>query len=128
MLTLPKVYAITDRAISNLSHSEQVQQLADGSISLIQLREKHLAPAEWTDDAILARRIAREMGAMLIVNDRVDIAIAIDAVAAGASGVDLGTARRVAGEVLGLGREANTGQGKQQGQRNLHRRVPAGMG
>lgn len=85
MLTLPKIYAITDRTISNLSHSEQVRQLANGGIGLIQVREKHQAPAQWIEDAVNARRIAREMGAVLIVNDRVDIAMVVEA-----DGVHLG--------------------------------------
>lgn len=85
MLTLPKVYAITDRTISNLSHVEQVRQLVDGGFRLIQLREKELAAGEWLEDAIEAREIASRNDALLIVNDRVDIAIAIDA-----DGVHLG--------------------------------------
>jgi len=106
MLTLPKVYAITDRLISNLTHSEQVRQLADGGISLIQLREKHLAPAEWIDDAASARKIAREMEAILIVNDRVDMAIAIDAdgVHLGQTDIPAEAARKLLGpkKIIGL--------------------------
>lgn len=85
MLTLPKVYAITDTTISGLSHAEQVRQLIDGGIGLIQLREKRLAPGDWIEDAISAAKIARENNVILIVNDRVDIAVTIDA-----DGVHLG--------------------------------------
>ena len=85
MLTLPKVYAITDTTVSGLSHAEQLRQLINGGIQLIQLREKRLAPGDWIDDAISAATTARENEVILIVNDRVDIALAIDA-----DGVHLG--------------------------------------
>lgn len=85
MLTLPKVYAITDTTISGFSHAEQVRQMIDGGIELIQLREKHLAAGYWIDDAVSAAKMARENEVILIVNDRVDIALAIDA-----DGVHLG--------------------------------------
>lgn len=85
MLSIPKVYAITDRTISKLSHSQQVRQFVEGGIRLIQLREKYLAPRDWLEDAAEAAKIARESNATLIVNDRVDVALAIDA-----DGVHLG--------------------------------------
>ena len=79
MLSIPKVYAITDRTIAKLSHSQQVRQFVEGGIRLIQLREKYLAPRDWLEDAAEAVKIARESNATLIVNDHVDLALAIDA-------------------------------------------------
>jgi len=106
MLALPEVYAITDRTISGISHADQVRQLIDGGIRLIQLREKLLAPRDWIEDATLAAKIARDNDVTLIVNDRVDIAMAVDA-----DGVHLGqtdlpaeAARRLLGsqKLIGL--------------------------
>jgi thiamine-phosphate pyrophosphorylase len=82
---LPKLYPITDRRLSNLSHAEQVARLCEGGASLIQLREKHLSPREFYREAEAALKVARERGARLVINDRADIALAV-----GADGVHLG--------------------------------------
>jgi thiamine-phosphate pyrophosphorylase len=50
-----------------------------GGCRLVQLREKHLAPAECYPLALGLARRCREVGATLIVNDRVDLALAVDA-------------------------------------------------
>jgi thiamine-phosphate pyrophosphorylase len=82
---LPSVYPITDVQLSGLSHAEQVARLIAGGATLIQLREKHVAPDDFYRDAGEALRIARKHGVRLIINDRVDIALAL-----GADGVHLG--------------------------------------
>jgi thiamine-phosphate pyrophosphorylase len=84
-LVLPKLYPITDRSLSGLSHAEQVVRLCDGGATFIQLREKRLSPREFHREAEAALRAARACGARLIINDRADIALAI-----GADGVHLG--------------------------------------
>lgn len=85
MPPLPKVYPITDKTLSGLSHAEQVARLIDGGATLIQLREKFLAPREFLREVEAAWKVADTNGAKLIINDRVDIAMAIDA-----TGVHLG--------------------------------------
>ena len=82
---LPKIYPITDRALSGLSHSEQVRRLIDGGASLIQLRDKTASPVDFYNAAVEAVTLAQSFGVSLIINDRVDIALA-----AGADGVHLG--------------------------------------
>ena len=82
---LPKLYPITDRRLSGLSHAEQVARLCEGGARLVQLREKHLSPREFYREAEEALRAARARGAKLIINDRADIALAL-----GADGVHLG--------------------------------------
>ena len=81
----PKLYAITDVSIAGLSHLEQLKRLIEGGATLIQLREKTAAPGEWFDDALASAEYARKHGVMLIVNDRLDIVMAV-----GANGVHLG--------------------------------------
>lgn len=71
--------------LSGLSHLEQVKRLAAGGATLIQLREKHLSPRKFFDDAQAAVEFASQNQISLIINDRVDIALA-----AGAAGVHLG--------------------------------------
>ena len=84
-LILPPVYPITDRMISGLSHVEQVRRLIDAGADFIQLREKHLSPREFFEQARKSVAYAHERGARIIINDRADIAAA-----AGADGVHLG--------------------------------------
>ena len=83
--SLPKIYPITDTLISGLSHAEQIELLAAGGASLIQLREKRASPREFYDAALEAVSMARRLGVRIIINDRVDIAIAVKA-----DGVHLG--------------------------------------
>jgi thiamine-phosphate pyrophosphorylase len=71
--------------ISGLSHAEQVKRLVAGGATIIQLREKSLAPRDFYDEAKAAVDVARKAGVRLIINDRVDIALAV-----GADGVHLG--------------------------------------
>jgi thiamine-phosphate pyrophosphorylase len=82
---LPKLYPVTDRRLSGLSHAEQVARLIEGGAAFIQLREKHLSPREFYSEAGEALKVARARGAKLIINDRADIALAL-----GADGVHLG--------------------------------------
>jgi thiamine-phosphate pyrophosphorylase len=81
----PKLYPITDRRLSGLSHAEQAARLIEGGATFIQLREKYLSPREFYREAEEALKVARARGAKLIINDRADIALAL-----GADGVHLG--------------------------------------
>lgn len=82
---LPLVYPITDTKISGLSHADQVAILGDAGARFVQLREKNLPASDFYHEAKTALSIAAEKGITLIVNDRVDIALAL-----GAPGVHLG--------------------------------------
>lgn len=84
-LTLPRVYVLTDARVSGLSHAEQVELLSAGGATLVQLREKQLPPREFYEQAKAAVAVASRRGVRLIVNDRVDVTIAV-----GADGVHLG--------------------------------------
>jgi thiamine-phosphate pyrophosphorylase len=83
--SLPKIYPITDVRISGLTHAEQVERLAAGGATIIQLREKVASPRQFYEAAVEAMRVARRLGVQIIINDRTDIAIAV-----GADGVHLG--------------------------------------
>lgn len=81
----PKIYPITDCDLSGLSHATQVARLIDGGASLIQLRDKKADPKNFLQQAEDALTVAREKNVQLIINDRVDVAMAL-----GADGVHLG--------------------------------------
>ncbi len=97
---LPRIYPITDTRLSKLSHAEQVKRLVKGGATFIQLREKRSSMKDFFADAAEALRFARKNGAKIIINDRVDVALAL-----GADGVHLGQedlppeeARKILGE------------------------------
>jgi thiamine-phosphate pyrophosphorylase len=82
---LPRVYPLTNVQLSGLSHGEQLHLLTLGGASLVQLREKRLQPLQFYTQAKAAMSVAERDGVQLIINDRVDIALAV-----GAHGVHLG--------------------------------------
>lgn len=98
---LPKIYPITDTRLSGLSHAEQVEKLITGGATFIQLREKHRAPKDFYAETVEAVAVARKHPEVkILINDRVDIALA-----AKADGVHLGqtdlpptAARQILGE------------------------------
>jgi thiamine-phosphate pyrophosphorylase len=86
MSKLAPIYPITDLALSRKStHLEIVKELIGGGATLIQLREKNLNARDFFDQARQAIAYARKRGVRIIINDRVDIALAADA-----DGVHLG--------------------------------------
>jgi len=82
---LPRIYPLTDVPLSRISHAEQVQLLSLGGASLIQLREKRMPPREFYEQAKKAVAVALSCGVQLLINDRIDVALAV-----GAAGVHLG--------------------------------------
>jgi len=93
------LYPITDQHLSGLSHAEQVDLLIDSGATLIQLREKIDPPLRFFEQAEPAVRVARDRGAKIIINDRVDIALALKADGVHLGQEDLGpaAARRILG-------------------------------
>jgi thiamine-phosphate pyrophosphorylase len=94
-----RLYPLTDRRLSGLSHAEQVSQLSAGGATIVQLREKFLSPLAFYSEAAAALHVARTCGIKIIINDRVDVALALNA-----DGVHLGqddmppeAARRILG-------------------------------
>ena len=102
---LPRVYPITDANLSGLSHAEQVDRLIAGGATLIQLRDKHAAPRDFYCQAEAALQIARKHNVRLIINDRVDVALALraDGVHLGQTDMPVEAARRLLGEGVIVG-------------------------
>jgi thiamine-phosphate pyrophosphorylase len=97
---LPKVYPITDTRLSGLSHAEQVMRLIRGGATLIQLRDKDASPREFYSQAAAALEVAHNFSAKLIINDRVDVALALkaDGIHLGQSDLPVKAARSLLGE------------------------------
>lgn len=105
-----KVYLITDRTHTRLPLPQAVRLAIEGGVRAIQLREKDLPVRDLLDLARELRKITRGSGASLFINDRVDIAVAVDA-----DGVHLGqksmppkAARRVLGREKLIGVSTHT--------------------
>lgn len=98
-----EVYVITDTALAGgRPLSEVVQRALEGGARLIQLREKTLPTRHLIELGEELKRIARRFGARFIVNDRVDVALAVDA-----DGVHVGQEDmppRIARRLLGPGK------------------------
>lgn len=104
-LILSKLYPITDARLSCLSHAEQVERLSAGGASLIQLREKFLSPKDFYAEAERALVVARSSGVRLIINDRVDVALALkaDGVHLGQTDIPPEAAREILGDEAIIG-------------------------
>ena len=74
-----RLYPITDPDISGLSYEDQIRQLAAAGAKVVQLRDKTSSPINFYSKAEAAIRVARQHGLKVIVNDRVDIALAVNA-------------------------------------------------
>lgn len=80
-----KIYLISDRNVSTLSHARIASIAVSSGIRTIQLREKQMSKRAIFEVAVDIRKITAGHGATFIVNDYIDIALA-----AGADGVHLG--------------------------------------
>jgi len=100
-----RLYLITDRKVATKPLPEAVRLALEGGVRAVQLREKDLPVRELLALARELRSITREFGAKLFINDRVDVAVSVDA-----DGVHLGTrsmppagARKVVGRDMLIG-------------------------
>jgi thiamine-phosphate pyrophosphorylase len=101
------VYLVTDRALSRgRSLLDIVQAAVRGGVSAVQLREKNLATAEFYRAGLEIRDFLRASGTPFIINDRVDIALALEAdgVHLGQADMPVEVARRILGtdKIIGL--------------------------
>lgn len=97
------LYVVTDRQLTAGRPLHLVVEAAlRGGARAFQLREKDLSPRDLYPLALEMRQLTRTYGAHLLINDRVDVALAVDA-----DGVHLTTTSlpaTVARQLLGPGR------------------------
>lgn len=99
--TLPDIYLITDRhQIYRKGHFlETIEELLQAGVQMIQLREKDLSAAEVFPLAKDLRSLTLRYNSLLLINDRIDLALAVNA-----DGVHLGhhsLPTQVARKILG---------------------------
>ena len=102
-----KLYLVTDRDLSlGRSLEEIVREAVAGGVTIVQLREKDAATGEFVELGRRLMSLLKPLGVPLIINDRVDVALAIDAdgVHIGQSDMSYADARRLLGpdKIIGL--------------------------
>lgn len=107
----PSLYFITDS--TNYREQEflhRVEQVLKGGATLLQLREKEKTTREYIELAQKVHAIAKKYHVPLIIDDRVDVALAVDAegVHVGATDMPVSMARKLMGENKIVGATAKT--------------------
>jgi thiamine-phosphate pyrophosphorylase len=100
------LYAVLDpEQLKGRSAATVLQACLEGGISVIQLRVKNLATRDFLELAQRARAQTRAHGCLLIINDRIDIALATraDGVHLGQEDLPLKAARKLmGGKLIGI--------------------------
>ena len=94
------LYLVTDRGLmSTGTLSEAVEQAVLGGCTMVQLREKTADSRAFYDEALRNKAVTDKHKVPLIINDRVDIALAVDAagVHVGQSDLPANVVRRMVG-------------------------------
>ncbi|MFQ5351924.1 MAG: thiamine phosphate synthase [Candidatus Binatia bacterium] len=101
----PPLFVITDDDLDATEICRRVASACEEGCRAVQLRHRFLPTRRLLDLATELRRTTLASGSQLIVNDRVDIAVAVDAdgVHLPASGMSPKVARRIVGERMLVG-------------------------
>lgn len=97
------LYVVTcERLSAGRSNREVLEAVIRGGARVIQLREKEYSQRRFYETALLFREITARAGILFIVNDRLDVALAVgaDGVHLGQEDLPLAAARSLAPELL----------------------------
>ena len=106
-----RLYLVTDRQLMSCDTlAEAVEQAILGGCTMIQLREKELSSLEFYNQAVAVKKVTDKYHIPLIINDRIDIAMAVQATGVHIGQRDLPAAavRKVIGENMLLGVSASS--------------------
>ncbi len=100
-----RLYLITDRHVAKKPLPEAVRDALEGGVRAVQLREKDMPIRDLLHLAAELRKITREYGAKLFINDRVDVALGVEAdgVHVGHDSPNIGLIRRQVGKLMLIG-------------------------
>ena len=101
------LYAVTDRAwLKGETLESQVEKALKGGATFVQLREKELDEAEFLEEAKKLKMLCRKYQVPFVINDNVEIALAVDAdgVHVGQSDMETGKVREKLGpdKIIGV--------------------------
>jgi thiamine-phosphate pyrophosphorylase len=94
------LYLVTDRALSlGRSNLEVIQKAVRGGVTIVQLREKQATTRVFYQEGLQIRDYLKTRNIPLIINDRIDIALALDAdgVHLGQDDMPIDVARKILG-------------------------------
>ncbi|MCQ2959926.1 MAG: thiamine phosphate synthase [Bacteroidales bacterium] len=75
-----KLYLVTDRPLSlGRDIAWIVEEAVKGGVTMVQLREKDCDTREFLEVAQKLKSLLKPLGIPLLINDRIDIALAVDA-------------------------------------------------
>ena len=105
------LYLVTDRGLSRGRPTPEIVRAAvRGGVTCVQLREKKCSTREFIAEALAVRDFLKWRGVPLIINDRVDVALAVgaDGVHLGQGDLPLAEARAILGEskLIGISAES----------------------
>lgn len=105
-----RLYMITDERLSRgRSHLEVAEAAIRGGADVIQLRDKELSGSRLYKVALALRKLTRDAQVPFLVNDRLDVALAVDAdgVHLGQEDLPASAARKILGpgKILGVSAE-----------------------
>ena len=116
-----RLCVITDRSLARGRGFEEIVSAAvRGGAQMVQFRDKTLPDGEFYRTALRLRELTREAGVLLIIDDRVDAALAVgaDGVHLGEGDLPLTAARELTGPGMILGASARTADGVRAAQRD----------
>ncbi len=105
------LYLVTDRGLARgRSTLDIVRAAVAGGVTCVQLREKDCATLEFIEQALAVKNYLKTRGLPLVINDRLDVAQAVEAdgVHLGQSDMPLKMARRIVGNSMIIGISAET--------------------
>ncbi|MDR0623334.1 MAG: thiamine phosphate synthase [Treponema sp.] len=105
------LYLCTDRVLAlGRPITEAVEAAAAGGVTMVQLREKEISTGEFYRIALEVQALTRRLRVPLVINDRLDIALAVGAggLHIGQSDLPLAAARRLAGKNMFIGISVST--------------------
>jgi thiamine-phosphate pyrophosphorylase len=105
------LYLCTDRELAlGRPIMEAVEEAVSGGVTMVQLREKNVSSREFYCLARDLRSLTKRRRIPLVINDRLDIALAVEAdgLHIGQSDLPLEAARRIAGKGMVIGVSAGT--------------------
>lgn len=115
------IYLVTDRDLmSTETLEEAVEQAIIGGCTLVQLREKDCSSLDFYNTAVKIKEITDKYSVPLLINDRLDIALAVDAagVHVGQSDLPVSVVRKIIGDDKIIGISAGTLEEAIQGQKD----------
>ncbi len=105
-----RVYLITDRKRTRGDLLEAVEKALKAGLKAVQLREKDLPIRQLYQYALSLRELTGRYNARLLINDRIDVAMATgaDGVHLGRDSIPIGVARRLLGDDSMIGYSSHT--------------------